>query len=51
MHQGRLGSFKAKDAKWFNEHTRANFGVVDPTGAYYGSKADAIKRLDRNDEV
>ena len=44
MHQAGWEAFKAKDANWFNEHIAANFGVVDPTGAYYGSKADAIKR-------
>jgi len=44
MHQAGWEAFKSKDANWFNEHIAANFGVVDPTGTYYGSKADAIKR-------
>lgn len=44
MHQAGWEAFKARDAKWFDEHIAASFGFVDPMGTYYGSKADSIKR-------
>jgi ketosteroid isomerase-like protein/outer membrane murein-binding lipoprotein Lpp len=43
-HQAGWEAFKAKDAKWFNDHLAENFGLVDPIGTYVGSKADSIKR-------
>lgn len=43
MHQAGWEAFKAKDAKWFNEHLADNFAVIGPMGDWVGSKTDAIK--------
>ena len=43
LHQAGWEAFKAKDAKWFNDHLGANFAFVDPMGGWTGNKADAIK--------
>ena len=42
-HQAGWEAFKARDAKWFNDHISGTFGLVNPIGAYVGSKAEAIK--------
>lgn len=43
MHQAGWEAFKAKDAKWFNEHISSNFALVDPLGNWVPSKAEAIR--------
>jgi ketosteroid isomerase-like protein len=43
LHQAGWDAFKAKDAKWFNEHLSSDFALVDPLGNWTGSKADAVK--------
>jgi ketosteroid isomerase-like protein len=42
-HQAGWEAFKARDAKWFNDHLTENFGLVNPIGGYVGSKAETIK--------
>ena len=44
IHQAGWEAFKARDAKWFNDHLSSNFGLVDPLGSWIGSKDETVKR-------
>lgn len=43
IHTAGWEAFKAKDAKWFNEHIASSFGLVNPLGMWVGSKDETVK--------
>jgi ketosteroid isomerase-like protein len=43
MHTGGWEAWKAKDAKWFNDHLTSDAAVVDPAGRWISGKANLTK--------
>jgi hypothetical protein len=43
LHLAGWEAWKNKDAKWFEANTTSTLAFVDPTGKWFGTKADVIK--------